>query len=65
MRQGAIRVDDVSRRFRVHGREARTLKDLLVQRGRTEPEDVWALRPHRAGHSSQIERQLHRKGSRP
>ena len=41
---GAIQVDDVSRRFRVHGREARTLKDLFVQRGRTEPQDVWALR---------------------
>jgi ABC-type polysaccharide/polyol phosphate transport system ATPase subunit len=41
---GAIHVDDVSRRFRVHGREARTLKDLFVQRGRTEPQDVWALR---------------------
>jgi ABC-type polysaccharide/polyol phosphate transport system ATPase subunit len=42
--RGAIRVEGVSRRFRVHGREARTLKDLLVQRGRTEPQDVWALR---------------------
>jgi ABC-type polysaccharide/polyol phosphate transport system ATPase subunit len=41
---GAIRVDSVSRRFRVHGREARTLKDLVVQRGRTDPHDVWALR---------------------
>ncbi|HZO48576.1 MAG TPA: ABC transporter ATP-binding protein [Gaiellaceae bacterium] len=44
MRPGAIRLEDVSRRFRVHGREARTLKDLLVQRGHTEPRDVWALR---------------------
>ncbi len=43
MTPGAIELDDVSRRFRVHGREARTLKDLLVQRGRTEPHDVWAL----------------------
>jgi ABC-type polysaccharide/polyol phosphate transport system ATPase subunit len=41
---GAIRVDDVSRCFRIHGREARTLKDLFVQRGRTDPQDVWALR---------------------
>jgi ABC-type polysaccharide/polyol phosphate transport system ATPase subunit len=41
---GEIRVEDVTRRFRVHGREARTLKDLFVQRGRTEPQDVWALR---------------------
>ena len=30
--------------LRVHGREARTLKDFFVQRGRTEPQDVWALR---------------------
>jgi len=41
---GAIVVDGVSRRFRVHGHEARTLKDLFVQRGHTEPQDVWALR---------------------
>jgi ABC-type polysaccharide/polyol phosphate transport system ATPase subunit len=41
---GAVVLDDVSRRFRVHAREARTLKDLFVQRGRTEPQDVWALR---------------------
>src|SRR5262249_27474439 len=41
---GAIRVDRVSRRFRVHGREARTLKDFVVQHGRTDPHDVWALR---------------------
>jgi ABC-type polysaccharide/polyol phosphate transport system ATPase subunit len=40
---GAIRVDGVSRRFRVRGREARTLKDLVVQRGRTDPFDVEAL----------------------
>jgi len=44
MTPGAIDVEDVSRCFRVHGREARTLKDLFVQRGRTEPQDVWALR---------------------
>jgi ABC-type polysaccharide/polyol phosphate transport system ATPase subunit len=44
VKAGAIRVDGVSRRFRVHGREARTLKDLLVQRGRTDAYDVWALR---------------------
>src|SRR5262249_41054557 len=41
---GAVVVESVSRRFRIHAREARTLKDLFVQRGRTEPEDVWALR---------------------
>ena len=44
MTPGAIVVDGVSRRFRVHGHEARTLKDLFVQRGHTEPQDVWALR---------------------
>ena len=36
--------DGVSRRFRVHARETRTLKDLVVARGRTGGEDVWALR---------------------
>ena len=44
MDPGEISVEGVSRRFRVHAREARTLKDLFVQRGRTEAEDVWALR---------------------
>lgn len=44
MQLGEISVDGVSRRFRVHAREARTLKDLFVQRGRTEATDVWALR---------------------
>jgi ABC-type polysaccharide/polyol phosphate transport system ATPase subunit len=43
MQPGEISVDGVSRRFRVHGREARTLKDLFVQGGRTQPSDVWAL----------------------
>jgi ABC-type polysaccharide/polyol phosphate transport system ATPase subunit len=41
---GLIRVEGVSRRFRIHARDAHTLKDLFVQRGRTEPNDVWALR---------------------
>jgi len=40
---GEIAVDGVSRRFRIHAREARTLKDLFVQGGRTAPVDVWAL----------------------
>ena len=44
MRTGEIRVEAASRRFRVHAREARTLKELFVLRGRTEPTDVWALR---------------------
>jgi ABC-type polysaccharide/polyol phosphate transport system ATPase subunit len=41
---GEISVEGVSRRFRVHARETRTLKDLFVQRGRTGAEDIWALR---------------------
>jgi ABC-type polysaccharide/polyol phosphate transport system ATPase subunit len=44
MQPGAIEVEGVSRRFRVHAREARTLKDLFVQGGRTGATDVWALR---------------------
>ena len=43
MDPGEISVQGVSRRFRVHAREAHTLKDLFVQRGRMAPEDVWAL----------------------
>ncbi|MEJ7793589.1 MAG: ABC transporter ATP-binding protein, partial [Gaiellaceae bacterium] len=43
MKTGEIRADAVSRRFRVHSRQARTLKELFVLRGRTEPTDVWAL----------------------
>ena len=44
MDPGEISVEGVSRRFRIRAREARTLKDLFVQRGRTESTDVWALR---------------------
>src|SRR3972149_3227762 len=40
---GEIGVEGVSRCFRVHAREARTLKDLFVLRGQTQPTDVWAL----------------------
>jgi ABC-type polysaccharide/polyol phosphate transport system ATPase subunit len=43
MEPGEISVQGVSRRFRIHAREARTLKDLFVQRGKTESADVWAL----------------------
>jgi ABC-type polysaccharide/polyol phosphate transport system ATPase subunit len=43
MNAGEISVEGVSRVFRVHTREARTLKDLFVQRGRTQANDVWAL----------------------
>jgi ABC-type polysaccharide/polyol phosphate transport system ATPase subunit len=43
MTPGEIRVEGVARRFRIHARETRTLKDLFVQRGRTGAEDIWAL----------------------
>ena len=43
MKSGEISVEGVSRCFRIHAREARTLKDLFVQRGRTQVADVWAL----------------------
>ncbi len=43
MDPGEISVEGVSRRFRIHAREARTLKDLFIQRGRTQATDVWAL----------------------
>ena len=43
MKTGQIRVDGVSRRFRVHANEARSLKELFVRRGRTEAHDVQAL----------------------
>jgi ABC-type polysaccharide/polyol phosphate transport system ATPase subunit len=44
VKPGSILADAVSRRFRVHARETRTLKELLVARGRSGGEDVWALR---------------------
>ena len=40
----AIRVESVSRRFRVYPQEARTLKELLIARGRSRGTDIWALR---------------------
>jgi ABC-type polysaccharide/polyol phosphate transport system ATPase subunit len=40
---GQIRVDRVSRRFRVHAHEARSLKELFVRGGRTGAADVLAL----------------------
>jgi len=49
--RGSISAVEVTRRFRVHARETRTLKDLFVARGRTGGEDVWALR----GVSAEIE----------
>ena len=44
MRPGEIRIERASRRFRVYPREGRTLKDLVLSRGRVRAEDVWALR---------------------
>ena len=44
MRPGAIDVERAARRFVVHARETRTLKELLVARGRTGAQEVWALR---------------------
>jgi len=43
VKTGQIRVDGVSRRFRVHANEARSLKELFVRRGRTHAHDVQAL----------------------
>ena len=40
---GAIRVDHVSRRFRVYPQPVRTLKEMLVARGRVKGRDVEAL----------------------
>jgi ABC-type polysaccharide/polyol phosphate transport system ATPase subunit len=44
MRDGEISVVDATRRFVVRARETQTLKELLVARGRTEAQEVWALR---------------------
>ena len=43
MRPGEIQVDGVSRKFVVRARETHTLKELLVARGRTGAQEVWAL----------------------
>jgi ABC-type polysaccharide/polyol phosphate transport system ATPase subunit len=43
MQPGEIDVDGVARRFRIHARDRQTLKDLFVQRGRSETTEVWAL----------------------
>jgi ABC-type polysaccharide/polyol phosphate transport system ATPase subunit len=43
MHAGEIHVDGVSRRFVVRARETHTLKELLVARGRTGAQEVWAL----------------------
>ena len=44
MRNGEIAVEGASRRFVVHEQANRTLKDVLVARGRARSSEVWALR---------------------
>jgi lipopolysaccharide transport system ATP-binding protein len=44
VRPGEIAVEGVSRRFRVYPRDARSLKSLVISRGRGPATDVWALR---------------------
>jgi ABC-type polysaccharide/polyol phosphate transport system ATPase subunit len=41
---GAIAIEHVARRFRVYPQQGRTLKDLVVSRGKTKGRDVWALK---------------------
>lgn len=43
MKAGQIRVEDLTRRFRVHPQPVRTLKELVVTRGRQKPIEVIAL----------------------
>ncbi len=43
MRAGEIVAEDVARRFVVRARDTQTLKELLVARGRTGAQEVWAL----------------------
>ena len=38
-----IAVEDVARRFVVRARETQTLKELLIARGRTGAQEIWAL----------------------
>jgi ABC-type polysaccharide/polyol phosphate transport system ATPase subunit len=44
VRPGQIVVDRVSQRFRVSAQPYRTLKDMVVARGRTATSEIWALR---------------------
>src|SRR5690242_10670147 len=44
MQPGRILVDRVSQRFRVSAQAQRTLKDLVIARGRAATTEVWALR---------------------
>ena len=44
MRPGSIAVESASRRFRIYPQPVRTLKELVVARGRARGTDLWALR---------------------
>src|SRR5437762_3857585 len=44
MQAGEIRVEEVSRRFRVHPRGTRSLKSIVLLRDRERAADVWELR---------------------
>jgi ABC-type polysaccharide/polyol phosphate transport system ATPase subunit len=44
VKAGEISIERVSRRFRVYPKETRTLKDVVIARGRLRGRDVWALR---------------------
>jgi ABC-type polysaccharide/polyol phosphate transport system ATPase subunit len=44
MKPGAIEAESASRRFRVYPQPVRTLKELVVARGRVKGTDIWALR---------------------
>jgi ABC-type polysaccharide/polyol phosphate transport system ATPase subunit len=41
---GTIEIDRVARRFRVYPKQTRTLKDVVVARGRSGGRDIWALK---------------------
>jgi len=43
MNPGEILVEGVSRRFRVYPQQTRTLKELILKRGRLGGQDIWAL----------------------
>ena len=43
MNPGEILVEGVSRRFRVYPQQTRTLKELILRRGRLGGQDIWAL----------------------
>jgi ABC-type polysaccharide/polyol phosphate transport system ATPase subunit len=44
VRPGEIRIEGAARRFLVYARQGRTLKELVLSRGRLRREEIWALR---------------------